>query len=340
MVPALLIYLGLVLGGHFYLKVHRPEGYLLVGEESDEARAVNKSRCWTACCCGYMEPKAWPWQVLGTWDLIDWSLYVFWFISGKPADQQSAEFEGDLMVSMVCSTLIWFGGFLPALMLVLPRQAYVAVECLYDALELATVSYVAKFYGFKSNHGTGTKGKTNWNMALLAAANVAATWIDGIILKGPEALDYLLTFFSTCVNMKLKSCHLRDDVEENDVDLPTTIEAYLVFQKKDTIEINGDLHEVKAILTKGIVVHPAMMKHHSQGSLVSLHKRDGEIIQRDDNGAANGLEAGLIAVAGAATAGVAVSAASAIAAADDRGYSPAREIQREFYETGGREAEE
>jgi len=342
MVPALLIYLGLVLGGHFYLKIHRPEGYLLVGEESEEARAVNKSRCWTACCCGYVEPKAWPWQVLGTWDLIDWLLYVFWFISGKPADQESAEFEGDLMVSMVCSTLIWFGGFLPALMLVLPRQAYVAVEFVYDALELATVSYVAKFYGFKSNHGTGTKGKTNWNMAILAAANVAATWIDGIILKGPEALDYSLTFFSTCVNMKLKSCHLREDVKEFDVDLPTTIEAYLVFQKNDTIEINDDEHEVKAILTNSIVVHPALKKAHNKGSLVNLHKRNGEIIQRDKNGdtfAGGGLEAGL-SVAGAATAGVAASAASTIAAADDRGYSPAREIQREFNETGGQEAVE
>jgi len=236
---------------------------------------MNKSRCWKALFCGKPEPEAWPWYILGAWDFIDWALYVTWFLLGEPASEKSAKFEDDFMVSMGCSALIWFGGALPSLMWILPRQAYVFIEIVYDLLELLTVTYVQKFYDFKCDNNGNVSSRAQLS-TVLAAANWLATGIDTAILKGPEALDYALSAFGCCVNYSLKEATLSQDVPAGVFRIQLGIEAYLIFKQGDIILINDEYeYEIGDLLTDAIMVTKPTSAH-SAGDVVTLKRRDGE----------------------------------------------------------------
>lgn len=317
--PLLLIFLGAVFILHLVLQRHKPEGYEILGEETAKARELGKSKIWRVFG---REPIAWPGWLLGSWDLVDWAIYVGWFVSGKPAAEQSAEFQDDKMVSLVCSALIWFGGFLPALMWVLPRGWYVSIESIYDLLEVGTIAYVSHVYGFKIR-SSGQTTQTNQLSLLLTIINCAATAIDVMVFKGPEALDSSLAIFSCCVNIKLKETELTDDVEEGELELPMAIEGWLVFQKNDDILINDDEHQVITTLTRGIVVKPGMRRRHERGSTVRLSARDGKPV-----GGESQLTYVAVAAADPAVSAAAGAATAAAAAADAASNTDAKERRR------------
>jgi len=274
-VPAVSVFLTAVICGHFLIKWKKPDGYVVVGQESFEANKMGKSKFWKACLCG-AEPQSFPWWVLGIWDFIDWFLYVVWFLVGKPSNGSNAEFAHDYVVAWGCSALIWFGGVLPSLMWVLPRQWYIGVEVIYDGLEMATVWYVTQTYDFKAD----VSGRAQWS-TILAFLNGAATVIDTLMFKGPEFLDSALSFFSCCVNYRLKESQLTQDVAANEHQVFLQIEAYLVFKTGDTILINDNQHIVTNLLTNSIYIKPPTLGNHSTGDVVRLKIRDGEEIQHD-----------------------------------------------------------
>jgi len=164
--------------GHFHSK-----GYHALADEGVTAYPrhwrASRSRAWDLCPC-LPQLRRWPWWVLAVWDVVDWALFFLWFWLGAPEKNQGAEFDADVFLATLAAALLFTGPVLPMLVLVLPRWQYITVEIAYDVCETMVVAYAQLRYSFRSGN------------LVLGLANLAATLIDGILLKGPEHLDDLL----------------------------------------------------------------------------------------------------------------------------------------------------
>jgi len=111
---------------------------------------------------------------------------------GKPGQNKSAEFDDDILMVTVASTLLLVGPVLPLFICVLPRQHYIWCEVVFDAMENAVVIYATCEFGF-----------TNSSL-VLTVMNFLSTAIDVLLLNGPEALDGLLKM--ACLEEVLQRC--------------------------------------------------------------------------------------------------------------------------------------
>eukprot|EP00929_Paragymnodinium_shiwhaense_P025583 TRINITY_DN15435_c0_g1_i1.p1 TRINITY_DN15435_c0_g1~~TRINITY_DN15435_c0_g1_i1.p1 ORF type:complete len:432 (-),score=43.75 TRINITY_DN15435_c0_g1_i1:634-1929(-) len=146
-----------------------------------------KSRVWKILFPGRPQPRFWPAWVLGVWDVIDWAMFVWWFLNAQPEemDEQNAkkDFATDPFVLSVCSVLVISGPLLPLLMTLLEREYYCFVHFVYDALQVGVVAYVSKCYVFAD------RSEMTHAHLMLTLCNVGTTAIDMVFLKGPELLD-------------------------------------------------------------------------------------------------------------------------------------------------------
>mmetsp|Transcript_109422 Transcript_109422/g.189310 ORF Transcript_109422/g.189310 Transcript_109422/m.189310 type:complete len:489 (+) Transcript_109422:2-1468(+) len=240
-------------------------------EQEQHDHKFLKSKFWAACCCGFMQPRAWSWKVLAAADVFDWLMYVLWFLTSKTKVGMAAEFQSDQAVLLFCSFIIVFGLILPFLMFIFPRPAYLFIEMLYDTVEFLSVLYCSFAYSF-NNQTIG-----------FAVLNALVTAGDVFIIKGPEFLDILLVCVGCVVDRQLQRSALRADVPINQGVLQLTIEHLTLFKVGDGIQITEDAqhsHKVTHLLPAqgSIVITPPTRQAFKTGDGVLLKNRDGKAV--------------------------------------------------------------
>jgi len=122
-----------------------------------------------------------PLPFLIAWDVIDWCLFLAWFLKAEPEGGTAADrFEEDTLIAILCCGMLYCGPFLLLLPFVLSRQKYVKVQWVYDCLEIFIMAYASQVYEFEA--------KSKW----LTVANYGSTALDWIAFKGPAAVDDML----------------------------------------------------------------------------------------------------------------------------------------------------
>jgi len=134
-------------------------------------------------CLQYWFPRCgrmtyWPLHLLVIWHLIDWVLFLAWFLKAKPEKRDATDqFERDFIIATLGCGAIYCGPMLLLLSGVLPRWWYVRIEALCNCLECFLVFYADKVYGFKS--------RSPW----LTVLKHFSTAVDIVAFQGPSALD-------------------------------------------------------------------------------------------------------------------------------------------------------
>eukprot|EP00929_Paragymnodinium_shiwhaense_P057004 TRINITY_DN28527_c0_g1_i1.p1 TRINITY_DN28527_c0_g1~~TRINITY_DN28527_c0_g1_i1.p1 ORF type:complete len:513 (+),score=51.09 TRINITY_DN28527_c0_g1_i1:64-1539(+) len=144
-----------------------------------------KSRIWK-CMCPYLpQPRYWPGWVVFLWDIVDWGLFAWWFLTVQPDSEHDEngvkDFATDPIIRNVGAILLMFGPWLPLCMPLLNRRAYCGLQCVYDALEVGIIWYAGEYHKMGCSND-----KVKWLL------NVSSTVIDVAIMKGPEVVDSCL----------------------------------------------------------------------------------------------------------------------------------------------------
>jgi len=107
------------------------------------------------------------------WDVVDYFLFLWWYLDSKPARNQTAQFEEDFVVAYICCGVLWVGPCLPMTACLLNRKHYSILQFLYDGLEVYLVWYTDIRFGFKTVGAWATQ------------ANYWSTIIDGVVFESP-----------------------------------------------------------------------------------------------------------------------------------------------------------
>merc|ERR1711879_173519 len=145
-------------------------------------------------CSKVRQPVHWPWWVLFSWDILDWMAFLLWYLYATPSSGDGKYLSDDAMWVFGSCAILYWGPFLPALTLVLPRRQYAWIQLAFDGLEAAFIYLAQQSYKFDAS--------AVW----LVTLNVITSAIDAVIFKGPEALDLII---SPCLD---EFCEHPDDI--------------------------------------------------------------------------------------------------------------------------------